>query len=126
MPRAIKGAARRRQKRRLFKKVKGYRGGRSRLYRTAKESLRRSMAYAYRDRKRRKTDFHRLWITRINAAARQRDMTYSRFMEGLKKASVALDRKMLAEIAVNDPPAFDELVAVAKQHTTAQPASASA
>ena len=114
MPRAIKGAARRRQKKRVLKQAKGFRGGRSRLYRTAKESLRRSMAFAYRDRKRRKTDFHRLWITRINAAARQRDITYSRLMAGLRKAGVALDRKMMAEIAVSDPAGFDELVAVAK------------
>lgn len=115
MPRTRKGAARKQAHKKVLKSAKGYRGGRGRLYRTAKESLTRSLAYAYRDRKARKRDFRRLWITRIGAAAEQRGMSYSRFTNGLKRANIALDRKMLAEIAVNDAPAFDALVELAKQ-----------
>ena len=114
MPRVMKGSARKRAHKRLLKQASGYRGGRSRLYRTARETVKRALAYAFRDRKRRKSDFRRLWITRIAAAAEQRGICYSRFMNGLKKAQVALDRKMLAELAVNDAPAFDKLVEMAK------------
>jgi len=114
MPRARKGAARKRAHKKLLKQAKGYRGGRGRLYRTASETVTRSLAYAFRDRRKRKGDFRRLWIIRIGAASRQRGMTYSRFMSGLNKASVGLDRKMLADIAVNDTPAFDKLVELAK------------
>ena len=115
MPRAVKGAARLRSKKRLRKATKGFVGGRSRLYRTATETLDRAMVYAFRDRRARKRDFRRLWITRIGAASRQRGMTYSRFIQGLKLAHIELDRKMLAEIAVADPGAFDKLVELARE-----------
>ena len=115
MPRARKGAARREARNRILKQAKGYWGGRRRLYRTAKEAVTRAGVYAFRDRKRRKRDFRRLWILRIGAAARQRGLNYSQLMNGLKKADVALDRKVLADLAVNDQAAFDELVVTAKQ-----------
>jgi len=115
MPRARKGAARRRAKKRIFKLAKGYRGARSKLYRTAKEAVLRAQVYAYRDRRVRKRDFRRLWITRINAACRARGLAYSRFIQGLVKANVALDRKALAELAVHDARGFDELVSLAQR-----------
>ncbi len=108
--RTIKGAARNKAKRRLFRKAKGYRGGRSNMLRTVKETLVRAEAYAYRDRRVRKRDFRKLWIIRINAAVRQRGMRYSVFIHGLSKANIALDRRMLAEMAVSDPEAFDQVV----------------
>ena len=114
MPRTKNSAASRRQKNRLFKAVKGFRGGRRTLLRTAKETLARSMAFATRDRKVRKRQFRGLWVVRVNAAARQRGITYSRFIEGLKRANVNIDRKILAEIAVSDPAGFDAVVAAAK------------
>jgi large subunit ribosomal protein L20 len=92
----------------------GYRGQRSRLYRKAKEQMLHSLNYAYRDRRARKGDFRQLWITRINAAARQNGMTYNRFVQGLKAAGIELDRKILAELAVSDPAAFTGLVTLAK------------
>ncbi|NIX19045.1 MAG: 50S ribosomal protein L20, partial [Actinobacteria bacterium] len=92
--------------------AKGYRGGRSKLYRPARNAVERGWSYAYRDRRQRKRDFRRLWITRINAAARQHDLSYSRFINGLKTAGVELNRKVLADLAVRDPRAFGELVAV--------------
>jgi large subunit ribosomal protein L20 len=92
----------------------GYRGQRSRLYRKAKEQLLHSLNYAYRDRRARKGDFRQLWITRINAAARQNGMTYNRFIQGLKAAGIEVDRKILAELAVSDPAAFAGLVELAK------------
>lgn len=116
MPRARKGSARRQAKNRLLNATKGYWGGRSKLYRTAAETYVRAMAFAYRDRKCKKRDFRKLWIMRINAAAKMRGLNYSRFISGLTKANVAIDRKMLAETAVNDPMAFDELVELSKQH----------
>ncbi len=104
------------QKKRVvtLERASGYRGQRSRLYRKAKEQVTHSMVYAYRDRKARKGDFRKLWIVRINAAARAQDMTYNRFIQGLKVAGVDLDRKMLADIAVRDEAAFARLVVVAK------------
>jgi large subunit ribosomal protein L20 len=114
MVRVTYGAARRRKKQRYFKAARGYRGGRSKLWRTVREALVRSWAYAYRDRKQRKRQFRRLWILRINAAARQRGTNYSRFMAGLKRAGVDLNRKQLSELAVNDPAAFDVLAEEAK------------
>ncbi|REJ65993.1 MAG: 50S ribosomal protein L20 [Planctomycetota bacterium] len=108
--RTIKGAARNKAKRRLFKKVKGYRGGRRKLLRTAKETLVRAGAFAYRDRRVRKREFRKLWIIRINAACRERGLRYSEFIHGLNKAEIELDRKMLAELAVSDPGAFDAVV----------------
>ena len=119
MPRARKGAARKRAHKRVLKQAKGYVGGRSRLYRTAKESILRAQAYAYRDRRTRKRDFRRLWITRINAAARRRGMSYSRFINGLTAANVEINRKILADLAVNDEAAFNEVVEIAKAHAVA-------
>jgi len=117
--RTTKGAARNRAKKRLFRKAKGYRGGRGKLLRTAKETLVRSEAYAYRDRRVRRREFRKLWIIRINAAVRQRGMRYSEFMHALRAAEIGLDRKMLAEMAVNDPEAFDQIVELAKQSLSA-------
>ncbi|UCB57831.1 MAG: 50S ribosomal protein L20 [Candidatus Omnitrophota bacterium] len=102
--------ARRRKKKRLFKKVKGARGGRSKLLRTAKETLRRSLAYSYRDRKVKKRDMRSLWIARINARLKEKGLSYNKFIAGLKKAKVNLNRKVLADLAVNDKAAFDYVV----------------
>ena len=112
--RTRKGAARNRAKKRLYRAAKGYRGGRGSLLRTVKESLLRAGAYAYRDRRVRKREFRKLWIIRINAAVRQRGLRYSQFIHGLQKAHIELDRKILAELAVHDPEAFDQIVAKAK------------
>lgn len=108
--RSMKGAARTQAKKRLFKKVKGFRGGRGGLYRTAKEALVRAGVYAFRDRRVRKREFRSLWIVRINAACRERGIRYSQFIHGLEKAGINLDRKILAELAVNDAAAFDAVV----------------
>ena len=108
--RTTKGSARNRAKNRLFKKTKGYVGGRGTLLRTAKETLVRAEAYAFRDRRARKRDFRKLWIIRINAAVRERGLRYSELIHGLKKANIALDRKMLSEMAIEDPAAFDVVV----------------
>jgi large subunit ribosomal protein L20 len=113
--RTTKGAARTRAKKRLFNRAKGFRGGRGNLIRTVKESLVRSGAFAYRDRKVRKRDFRRLWITRINAACRMRGIRYSELINGLNRANVELDRKSLAEIAVCDPGGFDVIVEKARE-----------
>jgi large subunit ribosomal protein L20 len=113
--RTVKGSARRRAKNRLFRRAKGYVGGRGRLLRSMKETLVRSGAYAYRDRRVRKRDFRKLWIIRINAAVRQRGLRYSEFIHGLQLAKVELDRKTLAELAVSDPPAFDRIVELVKE-----------
>jgi large subunit ribosomal protein L20 len=104
------------KRRTTLERASGYRGQRSRLYRKAKEQVQHSMNYAYRDRRARKGDFRRLWIIRINAAVRQHDMTYNRFIQGLKAAEVEVDRKHLAELAVNDPEAFEALVEIAKKN----------
>ena len=108
--RTTKGAARNKAKRRLYRRSKGYRGGRNNLLRTVKETLLRSEAYAFRDRRVRKREFRRLWITRINAAVRQRGLRYSEFIHGLNKANITLDRKQLSEMAIHDPDAFDAVV----------------
>jgi large subunit ribosomal protein L20 len=108
--RTTKGAARTKAKRRLFKKVKGYVGGRRRLLRSAKETLVRSGVYAFRDRRRRRRDFRRLWIIRLNAAVRQFDLRYSQFIAGLEKANIELDRKTLSEMAIADPAGFEAVV----------------
>lgn len=113
--RTTKGAARHRAKKRLFRRAKGNRGGRGNLLRTVKETLVRSEAYAFRDRRARKRDFRRLWIIRINAAVRQRGLRYSEFVHGLTKANIGLDRKMLAEMAVSDPEGFDQVCDLVKQ-----------
>jgi large subunit ribosomal protein L20 len=112
--RTTKGSARNRAKKRLFKKVKGFVGGRRKLLRTAKETLIRSGAYAYRDRRNRRRDFRSLWIIRVNAAVRMHGLRYSQFIAGLKKANIALDRKILAEIAVSDPDGFAKVVEMVK------------
>ncbi|MCW2672017.1 MAG: ribosomal protein [Frankiales bacterium] len=112
----VKRAVNAQKKRReVLEKASGYRGQRSRLYRKAKEQLLHSATYEYRDRKKRKGDFRQLWITRINAAARANGMTYNRLIQGLKAAGVEVDRKNLAELAVNDGVAFTALVEVAKK-----------
>jgi large subunit ribosomal protein L20 len=112
----VKRAVNAQKKRReVLEQASGYRGQRSRLYRKAKEQVTHSLTYAYRDRKKRKGDFRRLWIQRINAAARQNGLTYNRFIQGLQLAGVEVDRRMLAELAVNDAAAFTALVEVAKQ-----------
>ena len=107
--RTTKGSARNRAKNRLFKKTKGYRGGRGNLLRTAKETLIKAEAYAFRDRRARKREFRKLWIIRINAAARERGLRYGELIHGLKKAQIELDRKTLAEMAVHDPAGQQQL-----------------
>ncbi len=114
MPRARFGVARLKKKKRLFRKVKGYRGGRRKLWRTAQEARTRAEAYATRHRRKRKGDWRRLWIVRINAACRAEGMRYSVFIHGLKKANIELNRKVLADIAVRNPAAFKELVETAR------------
>lgn len=113
--RTVKGPARNKAKRRLFKKVKGYRGGRGNMFRTAKETLVRAGVYAFRDRRNRKREFRKLWIIRINAACRDRGLRYSEFIHGLEKANLGLDRKSLSEMAIHDPTGFDAVVARVKQ-----------
>jgi large subunit ribosomal protein L20 len=108
--------ARQRKKRRIRKAAKGSWGGRSKLLRAARENIMRSLRYSYIGRKERKRNFRRLWIERINAAARERGLTYSRFMGGLAKANVEVDRMVLADLAVTDPGAFDRLVEVAREN----------
>jgi large subunit ribosomal protein L20 len=108
--RAMKGAARTQAKKRLFKRAKGYVGGRRKLYRTAKETIARAGAFAYRDRRDRKRQFRKLWIIRLNAACRERGLRYSQFIAGLGKAGIILDRKSLSEIAIADPVAFDAVM----------------
>lgn len=115
MPRARNQVARHKKKKKIREAAKGYRGGRSKLYKTAKNAVERGWAYSYRDRRRKKRDFRRLWITRINAAARQHDLSYSHFMNGLRSAGIELNRKSLADIAIRDPSSFGELVALAKE-----------
>ena len=114
MTRVKGGIVSKNRRRKVLKAAKGYFGSKHRLYKTAKEQLMHSGQYAFRDRKQKKREFRKLWITRINAACRQNDISYSRFIEGLTKAGVEVNRKMLSEIAINDPKAFTELVSVAK------------
>ncbi len=108
--RTTKGSARTRAKRRIYRRTKGYTGGRRRLLRSAKETLLRAGAFAFRDRRVRKRDFRRLWITRINAAVRERGLRYSEFIHGLALTGMELDRKSLSELAIHDPAAFDAIV----------------
>jgi len=123
----VKRAINAQKKRRtVLEEASGYRGQRSRLYRKAKEQVLHSMTYAYRDRRARKGDFRSLWITRINAAARQNGLTYNRFIQGMKAAGVEVDRKVLADLAVTDPAAFAALVGVARAALPAAPARAPA
>src|SRR5215203_3218144 len=113
--RATKGAARRRAKKRLFQKVEGFVGGRRRLLRTAKETLLRAGMFAFRDRRAKKRDFRRLFITRLSAAAEMRGLRYSRLIYGLRLANIELDRKSLSELAIRDPETFDAIVARIRQ-----------
>ena len=113
--RTTKGSARNRAKNRLYRKTKGYVGGRGTLLRTAKETLIRAEAYAFRDRRVRKREFRKLWIVRINAASRERGLRYGELINGLKKAQIELDRKMLSEMAIHDPAAFDAVVEKARE-----------
>ena len=116
MPRVKSAVASRERRKKVLKAAKGYRGGRSKLYRTAREGVNRALLYAYRGRKLRKRDMRRLWIARINAAARLNGLSYSKFIKGLKGAGITLDRKILAELAVNDAPVFAEIAQAAKKH----------
>jgi large subunit ribosomal protein L20 len=114
MPRSTGLVAGRRRHKRLLKLAKGNRGARSKRYRSAKETVIRGMSFAYRDRRNRKREFRRLWNVRINAAARLEGMNYSRFINGLSKAGVEVNRKILAQLAISDPPAFSKLVEIAR------------
>ena len=114
MARVKNGAVTKARHKKVLKAAKGYFGSKHRLYKSAKEQLMHSGQYAFRDRKQKKRDFRKLWITRINAACRQNDISYSRFIEGLTKAGVEVNRKMLSEIAINDPKMFSEFVKIAK------------
>lgn len=116
MPRVKNAVATKRRKKKVLNKAKGYWGARSRLYRTAQEAVNRAEAYAYRDRRVRKRDFRQLWIARINAAARINGLSYSRLIHGLDKAGVEINRKVLADLAVTDPPAFGAIAEQAKAH----------
>ena len=115
MARVKNGAVTKARHKKVLKQAKGYFGSKHRLYKSAKEQLMHSGQYAFRDRKQKKREFRKLWITRINAACRENGISYSRFIEGLNKAGVEVNRKMLSEIAINDPKAFTELVEVAKK-----------
>lgn len=124
MPRIKGGHASRKRRKRLLRATKGYRASRSKLYRSAKQTLMKARMYAFRDRRARKRDFRALWITRISAACMQRGLSYSKFMGGLKLANIDLNRKMLSEIAIHDPAAFDGIVELAKQNMPAGAAAA--
>jgi large subunit ribosomal protein L20 len=115
MPRVKKAVKSRARRKKILSAAKGYRGGRGTLLRTAKETVERALKFAYRDRKVKKREFRSLWIMRINAAAREHAMSYSKFMNGLKKANIALDRKSLANLAATNPEAFAELAKLAKE-----------
>ncbi len=114
MPRVKTGVVRRKRHKKVLKQAKGFFSGRRKHFRKAKEQIEHSMAYAYRDRKQKKREFRKLWIIRINAACRLNDMSYSVFINGLKKAGIELDRKILADMAMNDAAAFSAVVAAAK------------
>ncbi|MCL2491150.1 MAG: 50S ribosomal protein L20 [Coriobacteriia bacterium] len=114
MPRVKRAINAHKKRRAMMKRARGYYGAKSRSYRAAKEQVQHSLQYQYRDRRNKKRDIRRLWITRINAASRQHDLSYSRFMHGLKLAGVELDRKVLADLAVNEPASFAKLVEIAK------------
>lgn len=119
MPRAKRGFKARRRRKRILKLAKGFTGGRRRQYRQARETVERSLVYAYRDRRNKKRDFRRLWTVRINAAARLNGLSYSRLIYGLSQAGVEIDRKILAALAMQDPPAFTAVTDMAKQRLAA-------
>jgi len=110
-----RGFKARRRRKKVLKLAKGFRGGHSKLFRTAADSVDKALMYAYRDRRARKRDFRRLWIVRIDAAARMNDLSYSKFMHGLKRADIELDRKVLADLAVSDPAGFTQIATLASQ-----------
>ena len=114
MPRIKRAVTAHKKRRTMLTRAKGYYGAKSRTYRAAKEQVQHSMQYAYRDRRNKKREIRRLWITRINAACRLNDMSYSQFMNGLKKAEITLDRKILSDMAINDPASFTKLVEASK------------
>ena len=114
MPRVKRGVTSKRRHNRILNEAKGYYGGRKNLIKTAREAVEKGWKYAYRDRKQKKRVFRALWIARINAAAREHGLSYSRFMDGLRRAGVIVDRKVLAQLAVSDPKAFGELAELAK------------
>ena len=113
--RVKRGYKARRRRKKVLKLAKGYRGGRSKLYRTAADAVDKALMYAYRDRRLRKRDFRRLWIARINAAARINNLSYSKFVHGLKQAGIELDRKVLAELAISDPSGFAQIAKLASR-----------
>lgn len=115
MPRVKRAVTAKKKRRRILKMAKGFFGARSRLIRTATEAVERSMKYAFRDRRARKRDFRKLWIVRINAAARLNEISYSRLIDGMKKAHIDIDRKVLADLAVHDARAFTQIVTIAKE-----------
>jgi large subunit ribosomal protein L20 len=115
MPRTKHSVASRKRKKKVLKQAKGFSGGRGNLYRSAREAVDRAMSYAYRDRRVRKREFRKLWIARINAAARMNGLSYSRFINGLKKSDIEINRKQLSEIAVNDSEGFAKLADIAKE-----------
>jgi len=117
MPRVKRGVAARKRRNRILEQAKGYYGARSKLLKTAREAVEKGWRYAYRDRKQKKRTFRALWITRINAAARENGLSYSRLINGLKCANVEVDRKILAQLAVTDPKAFGELAELAKSQS---------
>ena len=117
MPRSKRGTVARKRRKKILKLAKGYYGSKSKLFRIANQQVMKSLSYAYRDRKQKKRDFRKLWIARINAAARADGLSYSRFINGLKKADIQVNRKMLADLAVNDKQAFARLVEVAKDNS---------
>jgi large subunit ribosomal protein L20 len=116
MPRSVNNVAAKNRRKKVLKAAKGYVGGRSKLYRTARQAVEKGWLYAYRDRKAKKREFRKLWIIRINAAARMHELTYSRLINGLKKAEVEIDRKVLAHLAFHDMEAFTKLCDLAKKH----------
>jgi large subunit ribosomal protein L20 len=114
--RVKRGYKARKRRKKILKLAKGYRGGRSKLFRTAADAVDKALMYSYRDRKARKRDFRRLWIARINAASRMHHLSYSKFISGIKKAGIELDRKILAEMAISDPSGFEHIVKLASQN----------
>lgn len=127
MPRATNNPASRRRRKKVLKLAKGYYAGRRKLFQNANETVKRALAYAYRDRKVKKREFRKLWIARINAATRQADLPYSRFMAGLRLAGIEVDRKILSDLAITDPASFNKYVEAAKEALEKkQPAEASA
>ncbi|MDL2275575.1 50S ribosomal protein L20 [Desulfosarcina sp. OttesenSCG-928-G10] len=117
MMRIKRGYKAKRRRKKVLRLAKGFRGGHSKLFRTAADTVDRALQYAFRDRKQRKRQFRRLWIARLNAAARMNELSYSRFISGLRKADVALDRKVLAELAISDPGGFSQIAALAAQQS---------